>query len=1270
MPFRDQSHIDQVRDALWKRYGGASVMIGSGFSRNARKTRPDAEDLPTWRKLGCAIHNKLYPQRGRGRPGNNIAQTAVTDNILRLAQEYEAAFGRPDLNRFLRQLIRDEDYKPGEAHLRLLRLPWHDVFTTNWDTLLERASDSVAECNYGIVRTMDEIPLACEQRIVKLHGSFPDYFPLILTEEDYRTYPAKFAPFVNTAQQAMMETVFCLIGFSGDDPNFLHWSGWVRDNLGVTAPKIYLAGWLELSPHRRRMLENRNVVPIDLAQHPKARQWPEHLRHDYATEWILHTLERGRPYDVTDWPSPLRQQYSSIPEHLQPVHELISEIPKEESLDRPKIDSEDLPDSVKQTLDIWTHNRRIYPNWLAVPASARQLLSLCTNEWQPGILRALPRFAPVNRLNAIRELVWRREILLDPISSKIESAAEGVLEPIDCQTRTIDGLADPEIDWATVREAWRTIALALVTAARHRFDHDLFHRRIEALSPFLDDDSEVGHRIHHERCLWALYSMDFEALEGLLKDWQTEHCDPAWMMRKVAILYELNRISDAVELFERALSAIRRIPDNDRSLAGPSREGWALWLKWALERRQWRAHEGEKPPVEGHFRRRWRELASLKCDALSEKHAYTNAITASSDKKEGPPFDLGVRPGPGWRISNDEYNRWVSARRVVRLSEVAGLPSSSSDVLKPAIDELSISEPELAVRLVLRTLGYDEDPILKRVLSRTRMAAMPTDLAKTLAEICNRVINYAHPRMFKTGKYPRNVFWIERMRVAMEVLSRLVLRLEPKRVETIFDKALEHYRNRQVAQEPWLADPVRSLLKRSWEALPEDRRTAHALDVLGAPILGMDNFTSDWPHYPEPGELLQDDLPPPVRTDENEGRWQEIISFLVRGLLDGGDARKRAAHRIVSVALWKRLNETEAVKVAQALWNEQHTGPNDFPGETELFEWVFLLLPEPEPGLAEKRFRHKWLASKRAPQEKAPSLDDILWQVGMTMFHLKNHERLLSLSQYERSYLVEVVKQWSDIPLPRHYVPFFESQLYEPIRNALKGLPTVIAEIKIPGDIGEKLYQKMQVLNDSGIPAFGLIAGLVKAMPNHFDELALLMRTGLAAENEALAKGAATALYHWLTTSDRVASQIQPPPSDLVREIGIMIAARRKGPLSQALQIAKWVFDEGNDEQKEAIRQLSLDGLGYLLEELRYDREHDPDDDIDIPLLRWRSAQFAVSLSEHGYGDDPTVSRWLQIAEDDPLPEVRYVKSPAFVRQLENEERIDDVDDEPRSHTE
>ena len=1233
----DQSHINRVRDALWQRSGGgASVMVGSGFSRNALKTRPDARALPMWDELAREMSHELYPQRAEG--------LAASDGPLRLAQEYKTAFGRSHLHRFLRQLVRDDDFRPGGRHTRLLRLPWRDVFTTNWDTLLERARTSVAEWAYSVVRKMDEIPLANRPRIVKLHGSFPAYFPLIFTEEDYRTYPTKFAPFVNTVQQAMMESVFCLIGFSGDDPNFLQWSGWVRDNLGDAAPKIYLAGWLDLSSHRHRMLEDRNVVPIDLARHPKAQEWPDHLRHDYATEWILHTLERGQPYDVTNWPSPKEQAHTDIPTHLDPVEVVTPDTPKDEPSSPSSSAAENTADRVRELLKVWRHNRKIYPGWLVAPSSVRSQLSWKNREWEPRILQVLPDFTPVERLHVIHGLVWHREILLEPLLTELESAAEEALKPIDCQSRTIDGIANPGIEWTTVREEWRSIALALVTVARHRFNRGAFDQRIESLSPFLQDHPDVAHRIRHEHCLWAMYSMDFASLDELLKNWRTENCDPAWMIRKAALLFEMGQGDEAKELAEHALATIREMPSDDRSLVRPSLEGWALWLARTEDR-------------QASFKR-WNELAQLTCDAFVERQHIADALKGEGEKEEVPHFDLGQPSHVRWRLSTAHPE--ATAYRAIRLAEVAGLPPLSggaesfpvnvaADILELAAEKLSVSDSELAIRLVLRVCTYDQNKTLMRVLSRPRVAALPADLVKALVEICQRVVAYALPRISGPRAYP--VSWMERMRVAIEALSRLVLRLEPDKAETIFDKALEHYRNDRITRHPWLSGPVQNLLKRSWEALPEERQTAHVLDVLGAPIVGLDNFADAESRYPDPGELLQDDLPPPPRTRDNEGHWQAVVSLLGRGLQAGGKAREQASSRIAYEAFLERLTEAESSQVARAFWSEEYTGPNDLPSGTSLFDWVFFLLPEPKLGQAEQRFRQKWLDAGRLSRENALSLDDILGEVGHALFSLKIKGRPLSLSDTEQSYLTEVVERWSDTPVPHHFFPPMEDQRREPTRRTLDGLPSVLAEIHISESIGEKLYKKAQDLNQSKMPGFKLITGLVKALPSRFDELALFMRTGLSSDSHALAEGTAVGLYHWLTTSAEADSRTPPPPDDLVREIGVIIATRRKISLGLALQIAKWVFNEGSDTQREAIRDLVLQGLGSLVEELRYDREHTQDDNIDVPLLRWRSTQLAQSIAAHGSENAPAVTRWLEIVENDPLPEVRYAKSPTLVRR-------------------
>ena len=332
------------------------------------------------------------------------------------------------------QQIRDDDFIPGEVHSRLLTLPWHDIFTTNWDTLLERSNSSI-DSPYGFVQSEIQLPRMNSPRIVKLHGSLPAQFPLIVTEEDYRTYPGKHALFVNTVRQAMIETVFCLVGFSGDDPNFIEWSGWLRDQLGALAQQIYLVGWLDLLQQDRVVLQDLNVVPIDIAMHPQATSWPEDLRNQYAVEWFLHALESGtRPYEQVAWPSPSAAPSRDVPMYLLPVPEIETSVPRDHpdpeitmGMGSPTYNNEPA-ESIRTVIDVWGHNRKLYPGWLVLPyGGSHSELSRRTNVWEPHFLGALPELRPVERLKAVREILWRREILLEPMSPEVETAAKDAL---------------------------------------------------------------------------------------------------------------------------------------------------------------------------------------------------------------------------------------------------------------------------------------------------------------------------------------------------------------------------------------------------------------------------------------------------------------------------------------------------------------------------------------------------------------------------------------------------------------------------------------------------------------------------------------------------------------------------------------------------------------------------------------------------------------------------------------------------------------------------
>ena len=164
-----------------------------------------------------------------------------------------------------------------------------------------------SENNYEIIYSQNDLPGSIKPRIIKLHGSIPQVKPYIICDEDYRTYPHKYSGLVNTVQQAMLETRLCLIGFSGDDPNFQSWLGWLRDNMGDYCPKIYLIDLFEnQSDSEKKLLENRGITLVDISVFVSNNT---ENRHYHAISEFLRMLEKHqnendiyleRPYSKVD----------------------------------------------------------------------------------------------------------------------------------------------------------------------------------------------------------------------------------------------------------------------------------------------------------------------------------------------------------------------------------------------------------------------------------------------------------------------------------------------------------------------------------------------------------------------------------------------------------------------------------------------------------------------------------------------------------------------------------------------------------------------------------------------------------------------------------------------------------------------------------------------------------------------------------------------------------------------------------------------------------
>ncbi len=94
---------------------------------------------------------------------------------------------------------------------------------------------------YLLVDSAFKISLRKKRIICKLHGSIrldethkygfdrDSRCHYIITQEDYDNYREKHEAFVSLMRIALLQDYFCMIGFSGDDPNFLSWIGWVKD---------------------------------------------------------------------------------------------------------------------------------------------------------------------------------------------------------------------------------------------------------------------------------------------------------------------------------------------------------------------------------------------------------------------------------------------------------------------------------------------------------------------------------------------------------------------------------------------------------------------------------------------------------------------------------------------------------------------------------------------------------------------------------------------------------------------------------------------------------------------------------------------------------------------------------------------------------------------------------------------------------------------------------------------------------------------------------
>lgn len=1005
MPHTDENYqhaLLEIREKLHDPRGSkAAVFVGAGFSRNGVPRINRGDPFPLWRELSTRLAKHLY----RSKQEHVLRQAGATSSALRLAQEFEAAFGRSRLIEFVRETVRDDDFQPGSIHHALLELNWADVFTTNFDSLLERAAQSLWNGNYEIVRTINDLPLARRPRIVKLHGSLPELDGMILTEEDYRTYPRRFAPFVAAVQAALTENVLCLVGFSGDDPNFLAWSGWVRDELQSAVPKTYLFTGEELRPFQRRLLEDRHIIPIPL------KRIADKSTYSDAYQWLCNELSK-RPVKLTpSWNIPL-----SLP------------VAKGD----PNVSPEPLTPNTDNWVDtaiLWREHRQHYQGWHVLHRKGVVRLWNHTEFWiQNHKNLAWDELSEPVAIFVLRELVWRCSAALRPLSDNFVAEIvdpqlkrfvewRGTFNGVFCKIAENFNVPISEFD-----DGYEQLLREIIRHAREIADDDRFEHlmlELEQLPPISSDTrgDDRSSFFQYQRILHALGRFDHDDARKRLSSWNTSSVDVIWTLRRAGLCFECGLESLGRRLLKKALKRLRpRSVASTLDIPSMSAEGIALRMHQARELAkpltpqiaQRHVHESES---DGHAR----QLRRMQ--TLSRAHDYVkdepNRTSPSSDKNDRlpvpgeqatterlkklseygcDPYDhlewltlatslepqamKGTRQQEGFNIGStiESYStgyepQLAAAYTAMRFIEDTGLPLTfASEVPTKFCAELFFNSmrtigffaPHEAAGLVLRS----PDPkAIDAVFSRRCLAKWSESQADHIFEAAFKALKVA---LNQLGRTPASLklagdFWALQIQAACEALSRVVVRLNDQEIASLFQFIIGLPGNEIIKKLRHAHPALNTLIQRTARSLGKAALEQHLPRILNTPVSGSPKLPNSREWYDPVRELNRYQW---QRNSAHYERCRRAIDEIVERIRTANNKERRnLCQRAANLLDSGLLTFTQKADFASSLFaNVDEFG---MPTETGCLDSLILALPRFSSASFDEitAFRTKYLLS-------------------------------------------------------------------------------------------------------------------------------------------------------------------------------------------------------------------------------------------------------------------------------------------------------------------
>jgi hypothetical protein len=928
-------YLNEIAKRLWSDH--ASVMVGAGFSKNA------SDKFLSWKEIGDILYNKLHCHN----PSD--FDKAYLD-VLKLADEVETTFGKTYLNDLLKEVLPDKEYQTSELHKKLLMLPWKDVFTTNYDTLLEKAATDIsANRRYDIVINKDDLTLSSSPRIIKLHGSFPSKYPFIISGEDYRLYPIENAPFVNTVQQSLLENTLCLIGFSGDDPNFLKWIGWIRDNLGKeNSPNIYLIGSLSLSCGEQKLLESRNIIPINISCldnkkdniHAIAIQKFIDKMNDYNNnhpKWngkdntnINNDDNKQSKIEITSANNIKNDNTNTIPLDNNPNFNWGNK--------NEKINDET---SYEELFAKWENERKSYPGWIILPASKRENIYESMRFITPKDERFSQLSLP-NDILFLYEFNWRIEKCLYPILNEWATIYESVLDkykPFDKKIQNVPEKETNTFDWNKIQKAWISLQLSLLRLYREEGWNEKWDNLTEILSKveqyFSEEDKA---RYNYEKCLHYVFNFDIDKLNKCINSWKVDISLPYWAAKRATLLAEFDSTNEAVSILEKCLKEVRGrlnlVPiNNDYSLV--SLESYLMLLYRNVLQSDKLLHRDFNFKSFPNYVQRWNELKQYQCDPWGEINNFNSQLssitsTQIENKKVYATFDIDEKRNV-YSLGGSPENARLSWG-YIRFIEETGIPYKlplvrilNKKTLSNAILLMSRMSPLVATSAMVRS---EDKENIEYVYNRKNLSKMDYDLVNDQASEYIELLRTICINNHET----QNNLLSTLSSMLPEIISRFCYRMSYKLRERLINILIDIYKSGNINP---LAD-YNTLIKRLINSFTYKEKYEMIPNLLEFPInYSNDNITDPFRYIKEPTKKI-----------EGLTIKKDVIDNLLTALSNDNSNRSIAIYRLAILMRYNLLTDSQKECFGKNLWNIQDD--KGFPKQNVFYYFAFMDFPHPE----------------------------------------------------------------------------------------------------------------------------------------------------------------------------------------------------------------------------------------------------------------------------------------------------------------------------------